>query len=190
MVPIIWALGITATASESGLGPAYEGPIPPPDCLISNARQPPRGCLSLLCDHVRNLNALLRHSTYVPQGWKTYPPYATKYPPEVYRKKCEGGCFGNAVRFQISKSAPLDAKYCHCTTCQHLNGAPVYHFRSGSGYAAVYHGRRKYLDWNGSGCNLPQRGWHNHLWSRPTRVIRNLRNVYSHARYIVALVVH
>ena len=55
---------------------------------------------------------------------ETYPLYALKYPPEVHSNKYEGARFCNAVRFQISNSAPLEAKYCRYTTFQRLHGVP------------------------------------------------------------------
>ena len=72
------------------------------------ARLPPRGTLSLLCNHVRNLTALLlRHSFYgttdpiyvfrrlealstICYEIRTHPKFKEKY---------DGSCFCNAVRF-------------------------------------------------------------------------------------------
>jgi len=38
--------------------------------------------------------------------------------------KYEGGCHCGRVEFQLSREKPLNAKFCHCSTCQVLHGAP------------------------------------------------------------------
>ncbi|KAF9007582.1 Mss4-like protein [Cyathus striatus] len=35
-----------------------------------------------------------------------------------------GSCFCGNVQFEIARDKPLDAKFCHCPTCQRLHGAP------------------------------------------------------------------
>ena len=43
--------------------------------------------------------------------------------------KWTGGCLCGAVRFEL-KSAPFDAGWCHCRTCQLNSGAPAMVFAS------------------------------------------------------------
>jgi len=44
----------------------------------------------------------------------------------------EASCHCGRVEYQLSREKPLDAKYCHCTTCQVLHGAPFQ-------WAAIFH---------------------------------------------------
>ncbi len=45
--------------------------------------------------------------------------------------KYQASCFCGAVRYEVSAN-PVDAKICHCTTCQRLHGAPMQ-------WAAIFH---------------------------------------------------
>nr|WP_321402065.1 GFA family protein [uncultured Desulfobacter sp.] len=47
--------------------------------------------------------------------------------------KYQASCFCGAVRYEVSAD-PVDAKICHCTTCQRLHGAPMQ-------WAAIFHKR-------------------------------------------------
>nr|WP_321399146.1 GFA family protein [uncultured Desulfobacter sp.] len=47
--------------------------------------------------------------------------------------KYTASCFCGAVRYEVSAD-PVDAKICHCTTCQRLHGAPMQ-------WAAIFHKR-------------------------------------------------
>lgn len=57
--------------------------------------------------------------------WKFRAPY------KVHENKDGGGfntlyeasCHCGRVKYQLSREKPLDAKYCHCTTCQVLHGS-------------------------------------------------------------------
>jgi hypothetical protein len=42
-------------------------------------------------------------------------------------KQTTGGCAGGAVRYRL-KSAPFEAGWCHCRTCQSVSGAPAMAF--------------------------------------------------------------
>lgn len=44
----------------------------------------------------------------------------------------EGGCHCGRVRYELRRARPLASKYCHCTTCQRLHGAPFQ-------WAAIFH---------------------------------------------------
>lgn len=50
------------------------------------------------------------------------PPYSN--PDALFSPRYEGSCFCGAVKFQISRERPLEAKFCHCHGCQLLHGAP------------------------------------------------------------------
>lgn len=50
------------------------------------------------------------------------PPYS--HPDTPFNPRYEGSCFCGAVKFQISRERPLEAKFCHCHGCQLLHGAP------------------------------------------------------------------
>lgn len=54
--------------------------------------------------------------------WKFRAPYKVHDDAEDFRVLYEGGCHCGRVRYQLSRDKPLDAKYCHCTTCQTLHG--------------------------------------------------------------------
>ena len=47
--------------------------------------------------------------------------------------KYTASCFCGAIRYEVSAD-PVDAKICHCTTCQRLHGAPMQ-------WAAIFHKR-------------------------------------------------
>ncbi len=49
----------------------------------------------------------------------------------VFIPKYRAACFCGAVRYEVS-AEPVDAKLCHCTTCQTLHGAPMQ-------WAAIFH---------------------------------------------------
>jgi hypothetical protein len=48
-----------------------------------------------------------------------------------FSAKYRAGCHCKAVRYAVSAD-PVDAKICHCTTCQKLHGAPMQ-------WAAIFH---------------------------------------------------
>ncbi|KAM0335508.1 hypothetical protein ACHAQA_000556 [Verticillium albo-atrum] len=63
--------------------------------------------------------------------WKTQPPYA-RHPDEPFTNKLRGTCHCGQVIYHLSRDAPLSSKYCHCTDCQTLHGAPFQ-------WAAIFH---------------------------------------------------
>jgi len=65
--------------------------------------------------------------------WKKKPPYNVHDDNnEGFDVKWEGRCHCGKVKYQLSRDKPLDSKYCHCTTCQRLHGAPFQ-------WAAIFH---------------------------------------------------
>ncbi len=54
--------------------------------------------------------------------WKHRAPYKIHENDANFKVRYEGGCHCGRVRYQLSREKPLDAKYCHCTTCQKLHG--------------------------------------------------------------------
>lgn len=51
---------------------------------------------------------------------------------EYFPVKWRGQCHCGRVQYQVSRDRPLSSKYCHCTTCQRLHGAPFQ-------WAAIFH---------------------------------------------------
>ena len=54
--------------------------------------------------------------------WKHKEPYRIHAKDEEFETKWRGRCHCGRVQYQLSREVPLDAKYCHCTTCQRLHG--------------------------------------------------------------------
>ncbi|KAI9846340.1 MAG: hypothetical protein M1837_004193 [Sclerophora amabilis] len=65
-------------------------------------------------------------------SWKTRPPYSIHNAEEGFKTRYQGSCHCGKVTYQLSREKPLAAKYCHCTTCQTLHGAPFQ-------WAAIFH---------------------------------------------------
>lgn len=64
--------------------------------------------------------------------WKTRAPYAIHKNDDEFNARYEGSCHCGRVQYQLNRDKPLNAKYCHCTTCQTLHGAPFQ-------WAAIFH---------------------------------------------------
>ncbi|KAF4633773.1 hypothetical protein G7Y89_g4344 [Cudoniella acicularis] len=64
--------------------------------------------------------------------WKFRAPYKVHENDENFKPLYEGSCHCGRVQYQLSREKPLDAKFCHCTTCQVLHGAPFQ-------WAAIFH---------------------------------------------------
>ncbi|KAL8680269.1 MAG: hypothetical protein Q9224_002172 [Gallowayella concinna] len=64
--------------------------------------------------------------------WKHRPPYKVHDKQENFKVRYEASCHCGKVQYQLSREKPLDAKYCHCTTCQKIHGAPFQ-------WAAIFH---------------------------------------------------
>ena len=54
--------------------------------------------------------------------WKYRAPYKVYENNPDFCVRYEGKCHCGRVRYQLSREKPLNAKYCHCTTCQVLHG--------------------------------------------------------------------
>ncbi|KAI9729674.1 MAG: hypothetical protein M1818_008427 [Claussenomyces sp. TS43310] len=64
--------------------------------------------------------------------WKFRAPYQVHGEDSDFQALYDGGCHCGRVRYQLSRRQPLDSKFCHCTTCQVLHGAPFQ-------WAAIFH---------------------------------------------------
>ncbi|KAK0714159.1 Mss4-like protein [Lasiosphaeria miniovina] len=64
--------------------------------------------------------------------WKFRAPYRIHDDPDGFDVKWTGKCHCGAVQYELSRDKPLASKYCHCTTCQRLHGAPFQ-------WAAIFH---------------------------------------------------
>lgn len=51
---------------------------------------------------------------------------------DKFTARWRGGCHCGRVQYELGRERPLKSKYCHCTTCQRLHGAPFQ-------WAAVFH---------------------------------------------------
>lgn len=56
--------------------------------------------------------------------WKFRAPYRVHEDNDGdnFPVRYEGGCHCGRVKYQLSREKPLNAKYCHCTTCQVMHG--------------------------------------------------------------------
>ncbi|KAK4038545.1 Mss4-like protein [Parachaetomium inaequale] len=63
--------------------------------------------------------------------WKERPPYRI-HDKADFDAKWKGKCHCGAVQYELSRERPLASKYCHCTTCQRMHGAPFQ-------WAAIFH---------------------------------------------------
>ena len=54
--------------------------------------------------------------------WKFRAPYKVHDNDPNFNARYEASCHCGKIRYQLSREKPLDAKYCHCTTCQKLHG--------------------------------------------------------------------
>jgi hypothetical protein len=55
--------------------------------------------------------------------WKFNAPYKIHSKDgEGFKALYEGSCHCGRVKYQLSRERPLDAKFCHCTTCQVIHG--------------------------------------------------------------------
>lgn len=65
--------------------------------------------------------------------WKFKEPYKVHENDKNFKALYNGECHCGRVKYQLSREKPLNAKFCHCTTCQVLHGPfsrPItsYHF--------------------------------------------------------------
>jgi len=54
--------------------------------------------------------------------WKFKAPYKVHEKGSDFKALYEGGCHCGKVRYELGREKPLDAKFCHCTTCQVIHG--------------------------------------------------------------------
>ena len=54
--------------------------------------------------------------------WKHRAPYKVHDNDPNFHARYEGSCHCGKVKYQLSREKPLDAKFCHCTTCQKIHG--------------------------------------------------------------------
>lgn len=54
--------------------------------------------------------------------WKFREPYKVHENDPNFKALYEGSCHCGRIQYQLSREKPLDAKYCHCSTCQVLHG--------------------------------------------------------------------
>ncbi|TVY18151.1 hypothetical protein LARI1_G003653 [Lachnellula arida] len=64
--------------------------------------------------------------------WKFRAPYKVHDNDPNFKALYEGSCHCGKVQYQLSREKPLSAKFCHCSTCQVLHGAPFQ-------WAAIFH---------------------------------------------------
>lgn len=64
--------------------------------------------------------------------WKFRAPYRVHENDPNFKTRYNGSCHCGKVTFKLSREKPLDAKYCHCRTCQKLHAAPFQ-------WCAVFH---------------------------------------------------
>ncbi|KAL9127893.1 MAG: hypothetical protein Q9217_003329 [Psora testacea] len=65
-------------------------------------------------------------------AWKHRAPYRVHDDDLDFHVRYEGSCHCGKVKYQLSREKPLDAKYCHCHTCQKIHGAPFQ-------WSAIFH---------------------------------------------------
>ena len=64
-------------------------------------------------------------SENISDEWKHQAPYKIQEEGS-FSPKYEASCHCGKVQFQLSREKPLDAKYCHCLTCQRLHGMFIF----------------------------------------------------------------
>jgi len=70
--------------------------------------------------------------------WKVREPYKVHENSGNFKALYEGSCHCGRVQYQLSREKPLDAKFCHCTTCQVLHGLSIFSHSLYSCYALQY----------------------------------------------------
>ena len=61
------------------------------------------------------------------ERWKYRVPYRAHEKNEYFDAKYEANCHCGAIKYQLSREAPLASKLCHCVDCQaqHCSSSPV-----------------------------------------------------------------
>jgi len=67
-----------------------------------------------------------RHKRIVHANRMDRPPYSlpSDSDSDSFNTVFTAECFCTSVQYSVSRAKPLGAKFCHCTTCQRLHGAP------------------------------------------------------------------
>lgn len=58
-------------------------------------------------------------------AWEFQAPYKQSFEDSSFTAAHVGHCHCGRIEYQISRDAPLDAKFCHCRTCRVLHGKCV-----------------------------------------------------------------
>lgn len=94
--------------------------------------------------------------------WKERAPYKVQDNDPNFNARYEGACHCGRVKYQLSREKPLDAKYCHCTTCQKLHGSLLRTFLRDIRSTWLIGNYRCTVP---VGCNLSQGRYQFHSWS-------------------------
>ncbi|TFL03373.1 Mss4-like protein [Pterulicium gracile] len=88
------------------------------------------------------------------QQWRKESPYRIPTDEEKRDAKYTGECNCGRIRLFLSRDTPVASKFCHCTDCQSLHGAPLQwaaifhksdlHFEEGAKGLAFYHSEKKH----------------------------------------------
>ena len=107
--------------------------------------------------------------------WKHRAPYKVHDNDPNFHARYEASCHCGKIRYQLSREKPLDAKYCHCTTCQKLHGTE---YPPGSSVQQVYAHPLLSRSTIPVGCYLPQRRHQFHPRSPRPGLVRKFRKDY------------
>lgn len=81
----------------------------------------PKSSLPHFVHHIRPYSAPAMTHEEVNEEWKKNAPYKI-HEEGSFDARYDASCHCGKVKYQLSREKPLDAKYCHCTTCQRLHG--------------------------------------------------------------------
>ena len=87
--------------------------------------------------HVRTTGSLFQHGSFPDYIWdmiimkKEFGSNYASITDVNFTAKYRASCYCDAVQYEVC-SDPVDAKICHCLTCQTLHGAPMQ-------WAAIFH---------------------------------------------------
>jgi hypothetical protein len=88
--------------------------------------------------------------------WKFRAPYKVHSNDPDFKPLYEGSCHCGRIQYQLSREKPLDAKFCHCTTCQVLHGVCSFLFSSPSLSIPQFLSKSRYPDENNEcGADAP-----------------------------------
>ena len=93
-----------------------------PLSLVSLTHPPLSAYLKLTVFARPLISAFHSTATMGEDEWKLRAPYRIHEEDDGFQTRYEASCHCGRVKYQLSREKPLDAKYCHCTTCQTLHG--------------------------------------------------------------------